>query len=217
MSREPSYARVVKGRLVLPRQTRRRFFAGELPGIVLRGGAPCPIEPGAVYELSPRMRLEVTKVVRDKRMDWSLRYTLHDRRDNPRLLRRNPHAVDFESIRASYDEYGMPGEPTRTVIEEAREGSAYTSTPIFALGEVGEAVDDEFLRRDRLARDVDLANEKKARANRERAKARAAEGRLAATRQRAGSGEDGDGSSGGRAAARRSERAEKRLRKATEE
>ena len=139
-------------------------------------------------------------------MDWPLRYTLHDQRDRARLLRRNPHAVDFDTYRASYDEYGTPVAPTRRVIEAAREDGAYTSVSVFALGEVGEAVDDEFLARDRLARDVDAANAKKARAHRDRSRASVEAGRLSG-----GLAQDRPGAA--RAIARRAKRAERRLEK----
>ena len=206
MSDEPRRGRAVDGRLVLPRELRARLLAGELVRLTLSGHEPCSLEPGATYWLSPRRWLEITKVTRDSRMDWVLRYTLHDRRDRARLLRRNPHAVDFDTIRASYDDYGTPVAPTRRVIEEAREDGAYTSASVFALGEVGEAVDDEFLARDRLARDVDAANAKKARAHRDRSRAgteanRLTEGLMQAKPDAA------------RAVARRAARAERRLEK----
>ena len=155
---KPKFARVISGRLVLPRETRKALFAGDLPHITFYGKRPCPVEPGARFQLGPHRVLEVKSIVRDGSMNHGLRYELYNSTPRPRLLRRSPHAVDFDAIRDSYDRYGMPEAPTPDLIEQAREEGAYTTSAKYALGDVGEAVGDDFLKRDRLKREVDMRN-----------------------------------------------------------
>lgn len=64
--------------------------------------------------------------------------------DAPRLLRASPHSADYEAIRKSFDEEGVPhdaGDPA--AIAEAGEESGYTSSPSSALSGEPEAISKE--------------------------------------------------------------------------
>lgn len=61
--------------------------------------------------------------------------------DSPRLLRASPHGADYESIRRSYDDEGVPRDlHDASVIADASEESGYTSSPSSALSSEPEAV-----------------------------------------------------------------------------
>lgn len=125
-------------RLTLTHEQRAQLFAGQTPRIA--GEGKCPVEPGYVYRLSKRLELEVTAVRRTKGGGWSLGYTLSDRRDPARILKRTPSAQDFDRMRREQDEYGFPLEPSPEEIRRAAQESAYTSAPT-SLSDAGEAVD----------------------------------------------------------------------------
>lgn len=75
--------------------------------------------------------------------------------DKPRLLRQSVHSVDYESIRRSYDNTGVP-KPMEdaAAVAQAAEESAYTSSPGQALAHEPEAVSlAEQERQTRLARE----------------------------------------------------------------
>lgn len=64
--------------------------------------------------------------------------------DAPRLLRASPHSTDYEEIRKSFDDEGVPhdiGDPA--AIAEAGEESGYTSAQSSALSGEPEAVSRE--------------------------------------------------------------------------
>lgn len=64
--------------------------------------------------------------------------------DAPRLLRASPHSTDYEEIRKSFDDEGVPhdvGDPA--AIAEAGEESAYTSSQSSALTGEPEAISRE--------------------------------------------------------------------------
>lgn len=75
--------------------------------------------------------------------------------DTPRLLRASPHSTDYDAIRDSFDEEGVPrdaGDPG--AIAEAGEESAYTNKQSSALTNEPEAVSrEEQERQTRAARD----------------------------------------------------------------
>lgn len=61
--------------------------------------------------------------------------------DAPRLLRASPHGADYESIRRSYDDEGVPRDLHDAGADAvAAEESAYTSSPSSALSSEPEAV-----------------------------------------------------------------------------
>lgn len=61
--------------------------------------------------------------------------------DAPRLLRASPHSADYESIRRSYDDEGVPRDMHDAGADAvAAEESGYTSSPSSALSREPEAV-----------------------------------------------------------------------------
>lgn len=135
-------ARVERGKLVLSAEVRERLFRGDdLPEITLTGKVGCPIKPPYEYVLSPKLKLVVTGIGKHPHGHHNLVYTLKDRRDPARLLRRTPGISDegFDAIRRSFDEYGAPGEPTAGALERASEESSYTGAGS-SLSDAGEAV-----------------------------------------------------------------------------
>lgn len=135
-------ARVERGKLVLSREVRERLFRGDdLPDITITGKVECPIKPPYGYTLSPKLKLVVTGIGKHPHGHHNLVYTVQDRRDPARLLRRTPGISDegFDAIRRSFDEYGAPGEPTAGALERASEESSYTGAGS-SLSDAGEAV-----------------------------------------------------------------------------
>lgn len=130
----------------LTRQQRVDLFAGKHPRIAFPGDRPCPVSPGDSHPLSAKVSLIVLGVRRSKQGEHVLQYAVRD--DRPRLLRSSMHDMDFDAIRNSYDEYGMPGDPDAPAIERARVEGAYTSSPMAALSNEPEAVDDDTLRQE---------------------------------------------------------------------
>lgn len=64
--------------------------------------------------------------------------------DPPRLLRASPHGTDYDAMRRSFDEEGVPREELGpAVIAEAGEESGYTSSQSSALVGEPEAVSRE--------------------------------------------------------------------------
>lgn len=75
--------------------------------------------------------------------------------DKPRLLRASPHGTDYEAIRRSYDDEGVPRDlHDVSVVADAAEESGYTSSPSSALSGEPEAVSrEEQERQTRAARE----------------------------------------------------------------
>lgn len=166
----------------LTREQRSALFGGELPRIA--GEGECPWKPGQVYQLSERVKLTVLeirkvkpKMIRGKRIGegWSLRYSVADERDNPRLLRPTPHPADFDAMRKNRDQYGFPlGDPDDPrVLREAGIDSAYTSNRGVAMADAGEAVGEDWLKRFSKEAGQRLAKERQQEYDRKKAKARA--------------------------------------------
>lgn len=64
--------------------------------------------------------------------------------DEPRLLRASPHGTDYEAMRRSFDEEGVPrDEISPAAIAAAGEESGYTPSQSSALAGEGEAVSRE--------------------------------------------------------------------------
>lgn len=64
--------------------------------------------------------------------------------DSPRLLRQSPHSTDYEAIRRSFDEEGVPEEELdAAVLAKAGEESGYTDRQGQALAGEPEAVSRE--------------------------------------------------------------------------
>lgn len=64
--------------------------------------------------------------------------------DPPRLLRQNPHSADYDEIRRSFDEEGVPKDVTDpAAIAEAAEDSAYTARQGQAVPGEPEAISRE--------------------------------------------------------------------------
>jgi hypothetical protein len=132
--------------LRLTREQRVEIFAGNYPRIAFPGDRPCPVGPGDVHRLSAKVSIAVLGVRRHRKTgEHILQYAVRD--DRPRLLRSGVRDFDFDAIRRSYDEHGMPAEPDAEVIERARVEGAYTTSPRAALPGEPEAVDDDTLRR----------------------------------------------------------------------
>jgi hypothetical protein len=64
--------------------------------------------------------------------------------DPPRLLRASPHSADYDAIRRTFDDEGVPRDLHEDgVIADAAEESAYTSSQSSALTDEPEAVSRE--------------------------------------------------------------------------
>jgi len=139
----PPTARVDRGKLVVSREVREKLFRGSdvLPDITITGTVSCPIKPPYEYVLSPKLKLVVTGIGKHPHGHHNLVYTLQDRRDPARILRRTPgiSSEGFGAIRRSFNEFGEPGEPTAGAIERAGEESSYTGAGS-SLSDAGEAV-----------------------------------------------------------------------------
>lgn len=73
--------------------------------------------------------------------------------DSPRLLRASPHGADYESIRRSYDDEGVPRDLHDAGADAvAAEESGYTTSPSSALSSEPEAVSRD--EQDRQSREV---------------------------------------------------------------
>lgn len=126
--------------LTLTREQRADFFRGHPPTI--KGPGKCPVAVGYVHALSPKLSFTVTAIRKPQRGGWSLDYTVSDRRDAPRLLRRVPPAHDFGKDK---DDRVRP--PTAGEIRDAAEDSAYARSQHDLVPEAGEAVDELSQRR----------------------------------------------------------------------
>jgi hypothetical protein len=75
--------------------------------------------------------------------------------DKPRLLRASPHSADYDAIRRSYDDEGVPRDLHDAGADaRAAEESAYTSSPAAALAGEPEAISlEEQERQSRQARE----------------------------------------------------------------
>jgi hypothetical protein len=79
--------------------------------------------------------------------------------DAPRLLRASPHSSDFESIRRSYDDEGVPRDLHDAGADAvAAEESGYTTSPSSALSSEPEAVSRD--EQDRQSREVRAKRER---------------------------------------------------------
>ena len=167
----------------LTREQRAAVFAGEAPRIA--GEGECPWKPGDIYRASSKVELEVLEIRPVKprwrngewqEAGWSLHYVIRDQRDSPRLLRPNPHPVDFDAIRASFDEYGYP--PDDPGDPEAMRGagveSAYTTRPGAGLRRADEGVGEGWLKRFSEEGGARLQKERQQEYNRKMARSRAA-------------------------------------------
>lgn len=127
--------------LKLTREQRRQLLNHERPKIA--GQGTCPVAPGHTIDLTRHVTFTVDEVRMVKGGGWSLRYTLTDRRDPARKLRRTP-AAHLET--GDRDEYGNPKPPTASEIARAARESAYTSGAT-SLADAGEAIDEQTQRR----------------------------------------------------------------------
>lgn len=119
---------------------RSALFAGEQPRITVPSG-DCPFEPGDVYEIpgTKNMALEIVGIAEGGNGRDVLVYKVADRR--PRLLRASVHGVDFESIRRSFDDRGVPAPLNdAAAVADAAEQSGYTSSPGASLKGEPEAI-----------------------------------------------------------------------------
>jgi hypothetical protein len=79
--------------------------------------------------------------------------------DSPRLLRASPHGADYESIRRSYDDEGVPRDLHDAGADAvAAEESGYTTSPSSALSSEPEAVSRD--EQDRQSREVRAKRER---------------------------------------------------------
>jgi hypothetical protein len=122
--------------LKLSKSDREKLFA--LEPIKISGKGKCPVEPGYIYRLSSRLTLTVDEIRTPKGGGWSLRYTLTDRRDPRRILRRTPGI--FHVTSDDLDEHGDLKQPDAEELQRAAELSAYTGSSS-SLASAGEAVD----------------------------------------------------------------------------
>lgn len=122
--------------LKLSRQQRTAIFALEPPRI--EGKGTCPVKPGHWQPLSSKVSIEVRAIRRHKGGGWSLQYTIHDRRDPVRNLRRTPPSLHDDQLRSV---------PTQEAIEIAAEQSSYTSAPT-SLSDAGEATGADWLKKE---------------------------------------------------------------------
>ena len=83
----------------------------------------------------------LTPTGRRARATYIIPFSVRDHR--PRLIRRNPHAVDFAAIKGGLDEYGTPRQVSEQDGAEAEEASHYTSSSARAIPDAGEAIDRE--------------------------------------------------------------------------
>jgi hypothetical protein len=118
----------------------QRKQLGKLEVLRVAGEGECPVGKGDEIPITSTVTFRVDRVNVRRGGGWSLGYTLLVRDEKVRNLKRVPRAQDFDAIRKSFDSAGYPQEPTRDVLEEAAEESAYTSRPT-SLADAGEAVD----------------------------------------------------------------------------
>lgn len=119
---------------------RSALFAGEMPRITVPSD-DCPFEPGDVYEIpgTKNMAIGIIGIAEGGNGRDVLLYKVFDRR--PRLLRASVHGVDFESIRRSFDDRGVPAPLNdAAAVADAAEQSAYTSSPGASLKGEPEAI-----------------------------------------------------------------------------
>lgn len=121
--------------LKLTRAERAKLMALE-PVKIAREGE-CPVKPGDEIKLSPLVTLTVNEIRRPKGGGWSLRYTLTDRRDPKRILRRTPGI--FHVTSEDLDEFGNLKAADAEELQRAAELSAYTGGGS-SLADAGEAV-----------------------------------------------------------------------------
>lgn len=133
----------------LSREQRKALFAGDAPAIYgprklvreLEGGGrrvtllyeKCPVEPGDEIRLSPKLTVRVLQVIPRRGGGWQLRYEVHNKRDPVRMLRRTPPVVVPE---------GPENAPTEDAIKKAAQESSYTGSPVGAISDAGDAVDE---------------------------------------------------------------------------
>lgn len=166
----------------LTREQRAAIFAGELPRIA--GEGECPWKPGDTYRASAKVTVTVLEVRPVKprlvrgvmsKPGWSLRYVVEDLRDHPRLLRPNPHPMDFDAMRKARDEYGYPLDPPDPdTLRQAGIESAYTSSRASGIEDAGEAVGETTLKQFAEEARQRLRRERQAEYDRKMARSRAA-------------------------------------------
>jgi hypothetical protein len=116
--------------LNLTRGQKAKLSAGECPG--LTGTGTCPVERGDEVQVAANLTIRVVRVDGTPQ-GWKLRYELHDRRDPARLLRRTPPVV----VPRGEDH------PDEDAIKRAARESSYTTSPVSAISDAGEAVDEK--------------------------------------------------------------------------
>lgn len=117
--------------LQLTRTQRAKLIAGECPGIVGKGR--CPVERGYEHRVLKNLTLRVLRV--DARPGgWKLHYEVTNSADPIRLLRRTPPVVPPS---------GDGGMLEESQEKRAARESSYTSSPVSAIEDAGEAVDEQ--------------------------------------------------------------------------
>lgn len=127
-------------RLPITRELRVQLLAGKAPSIT--GEGDCPISRGHREPIVKNLDLIVDQIHPRKGGGWRILYVIEDKRDAPRLLRRTPPVVVPEPDKRA---------PTAEAIKQGAQESSYTSTPVGAITDAGEAVDERT--QDRFSRE----------------------------------------------------------------
>lgn len=127
-----SRGRIKAKRLRLTREQQFLLSHGGKPRIAFPAAKPCPVEPGFVRKLSPKLSIEVTGVRRTKMGEWVIDYLVRDER--PILMRRVPPVHTPES----HDGFVPP--PSKADIEIARLEGSYTRSSHGSIRDGGDAV-----------------------------------------------------------------------------
>lgn len=127
--------------LPLTRELRKQLCAGKTPSIT--GEGECPVARGHREPIAKNLDLVVDQIHPRRGGGWRVLYTLEDRRDAPRLLRRTPPVVVPEPDNRL---------PTAEAIKQGAQESSYTSSPAGAITDAGEAVDEQT--QDRFTREA---------------------------------------------------------------
>src|SRR4051794_39152540 len=101
--------------LKLAKADRKKLMA--LEPVKISGAGECPVAPGDTITIVKGLTLTVDSIRTPKGGGWSLRYTLTDRRDPRRILRRTPGI--FHVTSEDLDEHGELKSPDAEELQRA--------------------------------------------------------------------------------------------------